>query len=321
MKAKYLNSSETKIYRKSSVLYNLNRAKESAMRLDRIVLVEGYHGCDRRFASGRYRSGCFMWHRSRGTDPCHEAAFSKPSSEFRSGHRGLESAERSIKLLLDENVRVRIVELEGGLDPDEYCRQHGAEAYQQADRCGQDVLLLAGGPCAGRGSICAIRRDAWMRFNSAAAIQGLGGKLERVAICERSASYLELNRAGAGAFPEGRGRPCREKRRSQIRPVPLRTYSAAPAHERQRSARATDRSFARATGAAQLNTAPIYELLITMHDAAKPSASTLCTPACRPRIRKILPLSFSIQAWMTLEDGMACVEAYGERIWIPFAAS
>jgi len=41
-KAKYLNSPETKIYRKSGVLYNLNRAKETAMKSDRIVLVEGY---------------------------------------------------------------------------------------------------------------------------------------------------------------------------------------------------------------------------------------------------------------------------------------
>ena len=41
-KAKYLNSPETKIYKKSTVLYNLHRAKQAAMQLDRIVLVEGY---------------------------------------------------------------------------------------------------------------------------------------------------------------------------------------------------------------------------------------------------------------------------------------
>src|SRR5579859_4397516 len=41
-KAKYLNSPETEIYRKSNVLYNLNRAKQAAMQLDRVVLVEGY---------------------------------------------------------------------------------------------------------------------------------------------------------------------------------------------------------------------------------------------------------------------------------------
>ena len=36
----------------------------------------------------------------------------------------------SIQLLLEEGLQVRIVELDGGLDPDEYCKERGAEAYQ-----------------------------------------------------------------------------------------------------------------------------------------------------------------------------------------------
>ena len=39
---KYLNSPETPIYRKSSVLYNVHRAKDSMRKLERAVLVEGY---------------------------------------------------------------------------------------------------------------------------------------------------------------------------------------------------------------------------------------------------------------------------------------
>src|SRR5207248_1999438 len=39
---KYLNSPETRIYRKSSVLYNLHRAKIDARKQDRLILVEGY---------------------------------------------------------------------------------------------------------------------------------------------------------------------------------------------------------------------------------------------------------------------------------------
>jgi DNA primase len=36
-----------------------------------------------------------------------------------------------IGLLLEEGMQVRIVELDGGLDPDEYCRERGATAYQE----------------------------------------------------------------------------------------------------------------------------------------------------------------------------------------------
>jgi len=44
---------------------------------------------------------------------------------------GANAAERSINLLLEEGMQVRIVELDGGLDPDEYCKQRGAAAYQE----------------------------------------------------------------------------------------------------------------------------------------------------------------------------------------------
>src|SRR5260370_41831153 len=44
---------------------------------------------------------------------------------------GENAAERSIDLLLAEGMQVRIVELDGDLDPDEYCRERGAAAYQE----------------------------------------------------------------------------------------------------------------------------------------------------------------------------------------------
>jgi DNA primase len=50
--AKYLNSSETPIYRKSWVLYNLHRAKEGIRKAERAVLVEGYMDVIGVYASG-----------------------------------------------------------------------------------------------------------------------------------------------------------------------------------------------------------------------------------------------------------------------------
>lgn len=43
---------------------------------------------------------------------------------------GANATQRSIDLLLSEGMHVRIVELDGGLDPDEYCKQKGASAYE-----------------------------------------------------------------------------------------------------------------------------------------------------------------------------------------------
>ena len=49
-----------------------------------------------------------------------------PDAAGREGRR-----EASIRLLLEEGMQVRIVELDGGLDPDEYCKERGADAYRE----------------------------------------------------------------------------------------------------------------------------------------------------------------------------------------------
>jgi DNA primase len=49
---KYLNSSETPIYKKSYVLYNLHRAKDEIRKSGRVVLVEGYMDVIGVFSSG-----------------------------------------------------------------------------------------------------------------------------------------------------------------------------------------------------------------------------------------------------------------------------
>jgi DNA primase len=43
---------------------------------------------------------------------------------------GANAAEKSINTLLQEDMHARMVELDGGLDPDEYCRERGSAAYQ-----------------------------------------------------------------------------------------------------------------------------------------------------------------------------------------------
>src|SRR5205085_6529007 len=130
-KAKYLNSSETEIYKKSQVLYNLHRAKQTAMQIDRIVLVEGYMD-----VIGASQAGVTEAVATCGTAlTIEQVRLMKRHSQnlhlnFDPDTAGANAAERSIKLLLDENVRVRVVELEGGLDPDEYCKEHGPDAYR-----------------------------------------------------------------------------------------------------------------------------------------------------------------------------------------------
>jgi DNA primase len=127
---KYLNSPETAIYKKSTVLYNLHRAKEPMRKEDRVILVEGYMD-----AIGVTAAGVHNVVASCGTALTDKQVQSlkrhthRIAVNFDPDAPGAAAAERSVEMLLTEGMQIRIVELEGGLDPDEYCKEHGPEAY------------------------------------------------------------------------------------------------------------------------------------------------------------------------------------------------
>ena len=108
------------------MLYNLHRAKEAIRKEDRVILVEGYMD-----AIGVTAAGFANVVASCGTSltaqqvQAHEAALAARIVGAISipTRAGANAAERSIDLLLEEGMHVRIVELDGGLDPDEYCKR------------------------------------------------------------------------------------------------------------------------------------------------------------------------------------------------------
>lgn len=127
---KYLNSPGTPIYTKSLVLYHLHRAREAARKTGRLVLVEGYMDVIGAWAAGVKEA----------VAPCGTALtpqqvkmMSKYAPlvvvNFDPDNAGANAAEKSIAILLEEHMRIRIATLEGGLDPDEYVAAHGADAY------------------------------------------------------------------------------------------------------------------------------------------------------------------------------------------------
>jgi len=129
---KYLNSSETPLYRKSHVLYNLHRAKDAIRKQDYTVLVEGYMD-----VIGVYSAGVHNVVASCGTALAvtQVKAFKRHSSRvvvnFDPDAAGASASEKSIQIFLDEAMQVKVLELDGGLDPDEYVKQFGAAQYKQ----------------------------------------------------------------------------------------------------------------------------------------------------------------------------------------------
>jgi len=87
-------------------------------------------------------------------------------------------------------VRVRIVELEDGLDPDEYCGKFGAETYRARVASAKAYFFWLADRARSRFNM----RDPQGRVDAfqflMPAIQGLHDKLERVAVANDLASYL-----------------------------------------------------------------------------------------------------------------------------------
>ena len=132
---KYLNSPETPLYVKGHVLFNLDKAKSAMREQDIALLVEGQMDCIRVFMGG---IGNVI--ATSGT------AFTEPQVRllgrftkrvvlnFDPDQAGAVAAEKTIALLVEEGFEVRVVTLDGGLDPDRYIQERGMAAYSAAVR-------------------------------------------------------------------------------------------------------------------------------------------------------------------------------------------
>ena len=128
---KYMNSPETPIYTKSTVLYHLDRAKEALRQSDFAILVEGYMD-----AIAVARAGIANVVASCGT------SLAEPQIKllgrftrrvivnYDPDTAGQAATERSIALLLESEFDVRVLALPGKADPDKFLKEQGVDAYR-----------------------------------------------------------------------------------------------------------------------------------------------------------------------------------------------
>jgi DNA primase len=107
---------------------------------------------------------------------------------------GANAAERSINLLLDQGMQVRILELEDGLDPDEYCKQRGAAAYQaRLDGAKGYFYWLADRARTKYDVRTSEGQVAVLKFLMPA-VQRISDQMERMVIAGDVASYIGVDR-------------------------------------------------------------------------------------------------------------------------------
>ncbi|MGA7106430.1 MAG: DNA primase [Terracidiphilus sp.] len=132
---KYLNSPETPLYSKSLVLFNLDKAKTAIRQAEFALLVEGQMDCISVCLRGIQNviatSGTAFTEQQVAILKRHT---SNVAVNFDPDAAGANAAEKSIALLTEEGFSIKIVTLDGGLDPDRYIRERGVEAYMAAVR-------------------------------------------------------------------------------------------------------------------------------------------------------------------------------------------
>ena len=135
---KYLNSAESPLYSKSHVLYAMHFARDEARKAGRLVVVEGYFDC-----LSLHQAGIENVVASCGTALTAQQVgimaryVPEVVMNYDPDAAGQNAMRRSIDLLLAKGLRVRILKLADGLDPDDFVRKEGGEVYTR---------LIAGAP-------------------------------------------------------------------------------------------------------------------------------------------------------------------------------
>lgn len=138
---KYINSSDTPLYRKSKVLYGMNRARTGFGNDRRAVLVEGYLdviACHRAGVTGALAS------LGTSLSEDHAKLLKRWVEEvvilYDSDAAGQKAADRAVSILASEGLRVRVALMPAGEDPDTLLRNAGPAAVRQAVETGLSPL-------------------------------------------------------------------------------------------------------------------------------------------------------------------------------------
>ena len=138
---KYLNSPESPIFHKGSMLYNLHHAKQAIRREESAILVEGYFDVLRLVIAGLDH---VVAPQGTGLTPDQAALLRRfaPSVTllYDSDGPGLRATFRAAEEFLRHKMRVKVATMPDGEDPDTLVRKGGAAALAPILKDAVDVL-------------------------------------------------------------------------------------------------------------------------------------------------------------------------------------
>ncbi len=127
-KPKYINTSDTLVYKKSNELFALNFAKNGNDR--KLILCEGYMDVIALHQAGYENAVAGL---GTALTPEQVSLISRYADEvalcYDSDEAGQKAVRAAMTLFSKTGVKVKVIRLEGGKDPDEIIREHGNERF------------------------------------------------------------------------------------------------------------------------------------------------------------------------------------------------
>ncbi|NIM03912.1 DNA primase [bacterium] len=129
---KYLNSPETGVFYKGKILYALNLAKESIQKKNQVIVLEGYTDVLTCHEFGVENSVATL---GTALTRDHVSIISRYAEEvvivYDADAAGVKATLRGLDLLIGSGLKVKVVALPQGSDPDDFLRSQGAEKFQR----------------------------------------------------------------------------------------------------------------------------------------------------------------------------------------------
>jgi DNA primase len=139
--AKYINSPETAVYTKGQHMFGLSLSKPAVGQTDKIIVVEGYMDMIMPFIHGVENIAASLG-TALTTDQIKLVRRYTPNVVmlFDTDAAGQAAIVRSLDLLIDEGMNVRVATLAQDEDPDSFIRQQGLESFNARIEKAQPLL-------------------------------------------------------------------------------------------------------------------------------------------------------------------------------------
>jgi DNA primase len=191
---KYLNSPETPLYSKSNVLYCLDQAKDHGRKLKYFIIVEGYLDA---LACHQYGAKNAVATLGTALTEGHLRLMRRFAQNlvliFDPDPAGVKAAMRGLDQFVSSGMKVNVVSLPGGDDPDTFLKKKGYEAFASCLKTSVKFMDFVLSQVVPAGSPVSIDEKVEKAGEMLGYIAKLPSSIERDHYLKRTAEALELD--------------------------------------------------------------------------------------------------------------------------------